>query len=176
MKRKNLNYIMCFFILINGLICVIYEEKLLPIVPVVCGVCLLIEGIIKGIEGFRGKDYLSLERMDLETGLILIVVGIGILIRGNDSLFIVGIFWGLFGLKKSAKYLNEASYNFFNKEKWKLKSIKGIIEFVLSIILIFDTFGSIGHHIMFLGVELIVIAIIEIINQTKKKLDASVVL
>ncbi|WP_297634962.1 DUF308 domain-containing protein [uncultured Clostridium sp.] len=167
MENKRLDYVAACITLLNGFICIMYGEKLLPIVPIICGGTLVIKGIVKAIEGIKEKDYLSLERMDLENSFILIAVGIGILIRRNDALFIVGAFWGLHGLTKAAQYLNIASYNIFNKQKWILKLIRGITEFILSIILIFDPFGSIGHHIIFLGIELIFTGAMEISTQYK---------
>ena len=42
-------------------------------------------------------------------------IAIGIFIRQNDAIFIVGVFWGLSGLNKAANYLNEALYYFYKK-------------------------------------------------------------
>lgn len=165
MENKKLDYVASCVTLLNGFICIVYGEKLLPLVPIICGGSLIIKGVIKAIEGIKAKDYLSLERMDLENSFILIAVGIGILIRGNNALFIVGVFWGLHGLMKAAQYLNVASYNIFNKKKWILKLVRSIVEFILSIILIFDPFGSIGHHIIFLGIELTFTGIMELSAQ-----------
>ena len=130
MKDKQLEYISSSLIILNGLICIIYGEKLLPLLPIICGGILLLKGLIQFIEGIRDKDYNSLEKTNLEKSFILIAIGAGILIKRSDALFIVGMFWGLHGLIKFANYLNIALYNFCNKEKWIIILIKAIVEFV----------------------------------------------
>lgn len=169
MKDKQLNYIASSLIILNGLICIVYGDKLLPLLPIICGGILLIKGIIQCIEGIKDKDYASLEKTNMEKSFILIAIGLGVLIKRNDALFIVGMFWGLSGLVKSANYLNIALYNFLNKDKWILILIKTIVEFTLSFVLIFDPFGNLGHHIIILGLELILDGATEIISQHKKK-------
>ena len=169
LKYKKLNYIESILIVVNGSICLIYGDKLLPLLPIICGGILLIKGFIQCIEGIKYKDYASLEKNNLEKSFILIAIGLGVLIKRNDALFIVGMFWGLHGLVKAANYLNVALYNFFNKDKWISIIFKALIEFCLSFVLVFDPFGKIGHHIIILGLELIFDGTMEIISKAKSK-------
>lgn len=167
-KEKKLNYISSILVIINGLICIAFREKVLEILPIICGAILLIKGIMQFIEGYINKDYATLEGSTMETSFISIAIGIGVLIKRNDALFIVGMFWGLHGLIKSSGYLNVALYNFINKDKWILMLIKAIVEFCLSFALIFDPFGKLGHHIIILGLELIFDGTMEVIGQYQK--------
>ena len=169
---NNLGYISSALVIFNGIICLMYGEKLLPLLPIISGGILLIKGVIKLAEGIANKDYASLERTDMEKSFIYIAIGLGVLFKKEDALFIVGMFWGLHGLTKSVNYLNVALYNFNNKEKWILLLIKAIAEFALSALLIFDPFGHLGHHIIILGLELVLDGSIDIINehQDRKKL------
>ena len=169
MKNKMLDFISSSLIIANGVICLTYGEKLLPLLPIICGGILLIKGIIRFVEGIKDKDYASLEKTNLEKSFILIAVGLGILIKRNEALFVVGMFWGLHGLIKSSNYLNIALYNFVNKEKWVAILFKSIIEFSLSFVLVFDPFGKLGHHIFILGLELIFDGTMEIINKYQDK-------
>lgn len=173
MKSTKLDYISSGLVIVNGLICIIYGDKLLPLLPIVCGSILLIKGIINFIEGFKNKDYASLEKTNMEKSFISISIGLGVIIKRSDALFIVGMFWGLHGLIKSSNYLNVALYNFYNKDKWILILIKAIIEFSLSIILIFDPFGKLGHHIVILGLELFFDGTMAFISQYKKNSKVS---
>ena len=169
MKVRNLDYISSSLGIINGLICIIYEDKLLPLLPWICGGILLIKGLIQFFEGYTNRDYDSLEKTNMEKSFILIAIGIGILIKRSDALFIIGMFWGLHGLTKSSNYLNLALYKFYNKDRWILILLKAIIEFVLSIILVFDPFGKLGHHITILGLELIFDGVMEFSSIHKDK-------
>ena len=169
LKNKQLEFISSSLIIFNGLICIIYGEKLLLLLPIICGGILLLKGLIQFIEGIRDKDYNSLEKTNLEKSFILIAIGLGILIKKSDALFIVGMFWGVYGLIKASNYLNIALYNFCNKDKWITILIKSIVEFGLSIILIFDPFGKLGHHILILGIELVLDGTIELISKYDNK-------
>jgi len=176
-KAKNLDYISSSLVILNGLICIIYGDKLMPLLPIICGTILLTKGIIQLIEGIASKDYCSLEKIKMEQSFIAIAIGLGVLIKRRDALFIVGIFWGLSGLVKSASYLNVALYKLFNKDKWILILAKAIVQFSLSLVLIFDPFGKLGHHIIILGIELVFDGTMEIINtrsKTKKLLTQSI--
>lgn len=52
-----------------------------------------------------------------KNGTVFIAIGLGVLIKRSDTLFIVGIIWGLSGLVKYDGYLNVALYKLFNRDK-----------------------------------------------------------
>lgn len=168
MKNTRLDYTSSGLVILNGLICLVYREKMLELLPLICGVILLIKGSIQFCEGIVNKDYASLEKTNMEKSFNLIAIGIGVLIKRSDALFVVGMFWGLHGLIKASNYFNRAFYNFYNKDKWILILIKGIIEFSLSFVLIFDPFGKVGHHIVILGLELVFDGTMELISNIDK--------
>lgn len=173
MKHKHLENLSAILVIINGLICITYGERLLFLLPYLCGIILLTKGLIQCIEGIKDEDYRDLQKTNLEKSFILIAVGIGILIKKNDALFVVGMFWGLHGLIKSAGYLNVALYNFCNKERWIGLLTKAVLEFGLSLVLVFDPFGKLGHHITILGLELILDGAIEWLYKRRLGLDES---
>lgn len=170
LKHRKLESLSAILVIANGLICITYGEKLLFLLPYICGAILLIKGIIQCIEGIKDEDYKDLNKTNLEKSFILIAVGIGILIKRSDALFVVGMFWGLYGLIKSASYLNVALYNFCNQGRWIGLLVKAILEFGLSLVLVFDPFGKIGHHITILGLELICDGAIEWLYKEKKSI------
>lgn len=162
MKKIFWDYIYAILIILNGVLCIFNSAAIYKWLPSICGIVLLIIGSIKMIEGIKEKDYASLEVVKFERSIVVIAMGIGILIRQGDELFIVGVFWGLSGLNKSVNYFNEAFYYFSKKEKFLFPLIKGIIEFTLSLILLFDPFTKILEHIRILGLELIVEGIFDL--------------
>lgn len=122
------------------------------------------KGNSKDDRGIKEKDYASLEKKKLERVIVIRAVAISILIQRENALVVVVIFWGLSGLNKSANYLNEALYYFSKKKGGFLPLIKAIIEFTLSILLIFDPLGKATEHILILGFELIIEGIFEMIS------------
>ena len=164
MKKRIWDYISAILVILNGVICIFYYEEVYKLVPTICSLVLLLKGIIMMIKGIKEKDYTSLEGKKFERSIILIAIAIGIFIRQNDAIFIVGVFWGLSGLNKAANYLNEALYYFSKRKGGFLPLIKAIIEFTLSILLIFDPLGKATEHILILGFELIIEGVFEMIS------------
>ena len=169
MKKRIWDYISAILVILNGVICIFYYEEVYKLVPTICSLVLLLKGIIMMIKSIKEKDYTSLEGKKFERSIILIAIAIGIFIRQNDAIFIVGVFWGLSGLNKAANYLNEALYYFYKKEKYILIFIKSIVEFVLSFILIFDPFSKIVEHLAILGLELVLEGTLELVSLNKGK-------
>ena len=164
MKKQIWEYLSTILIIINGIICISYREEIIGWLPSICAIVLLIKGIVKMTEGIKEKDYASLEKKKLERAIVIRAVAISILIQRDNALVVVVIFWGLSGLNKSANYLNEALYYFSKKKGGFLPLIKAIIEFTLSILLIFDPLGKATEHILILGFEFIIEGIFEMIS------------
>ena len=167
MSNKQLSKISSILLIINGLICLAFTDHVLNLLPTICGVIILIKGVIQFFQGIRDKDYASMEQVNLEKSIVSIAIGIGILIKQDEALFIVGVFWGLSGLLKSVNYFNEILYNIVNKGKYALLSVRTIVEFILSLILIFDPFKNVAHHIIILGLDLLLEGGIELIAKDK---------
>ena len=84
-------------------------------------------------------------------------------------MFLIGVFWGLEGLSHSTHLLNELFYRMHNNKKYFLLLIETIIEFSLSILLIFEPYHSVEHHILLLGLELLLESLMNIFVKSHKK-------
>ncbi|MDO5516161.1 MAG: hypothetical protein Q4F66_01325 [Clostridium sp.] len=173
MKRNYWSIASSIFAILNGVICILFTEDVLNFLPTICAIAMMSIGVTRFISGLKNKDYLSLEQVDMEKSIVIFIVGIGVMIRQENALFIVGVFWGLHGLLKASNYLNEALYYMSIKEKFLVSLFKAVIELILSIILIFDPFSSIEHHIVILGVEIIMDTILEWISPKIEKRRSS---
>ncbi|MEN8076558.1 DUF308 domain-containing protein [Clostridioides difficile] len=167
MKKAIWNKIGSLLIIINGIICLTFSEHILNLLPTICGITLLIKGLIQFAGGIKNKDYASLEQINLEKSIVAIAIAIGILLKQNESLFIIGMFWGLSGLIKSANSFNISLYNICNKKKFILILIESLVEFILSLMLIFDPFANVSHHILILGLELFLEGSIELFSKSE---------
>lgn len=163
---KRLNSIL---VIANGVICIMFSEELLYLLPVICALVIVIKGAVGTVRGIQNKDHISLDSKGLEQSIVLLALGIGMLIKQEKDLFIVGIFWGLHGLKKSSEYLNEAFYNHYRKKRYFTLLLKSVVEFVLSIMLIFDPYTNIGHHVVILGIELILDSVFELLPDREEQ-------
>ncbi len=163
MQKTIWDKIGSILLILNGIICLVFAEQVLGLLPTICGLSILIKGIIKFVEGIKNEEYKSLEKINFERSIATITIGIGILLKQEEALFIVGMFWGLSGIMNAVNAFNVAFYNMSNNKKYLVKLIRGIVEFVLSLVLIFDPFASnVGHHIIILGLELVLEGMIEL--------------
>ena len=169
MSNKVLNKISSILLIINGLICLIFTDHILNLLPTISGGIILIKGMIQFFQGIRDKDYASIEQVNLEKSIVSIAIGIGILIKQNHSIFIIGVFWGLSGLMKAVNYFNIILYNITNSKKYILLTVRTLIEFVLALVLIFDPFKNVAHHIIILGLELLLEGGIEFVSKSETK-------
>ncbi|MDD3165719.1 MAG: DUF308 domain-containing protein [Oscillospiraceae bacterium] len=173
MKRKRLRQARAVLAIGNGVICIAFASHIYRLLPTICGLILLASGCLRLIEGIRNKDYASLEQVGMERAIVMMAVGVGVLVKQQNALFVVGVFWGLAGLRKASNFLNEALYYMYQKEKYAPELMKCILSAALSMLLIFDPFGKIGVHIVILGVEMIVDTLIEWTSPRKEELQRS---
>lgn len=169
-NKKNVNTLMNTLMIINGLLCLLFSHKITELLPTICGSIIVVKGLFNFIVEFKNDGHKNLENIDFEKSIISIAIGAGILFRQQDSLFLIGVFWGLEGLSHSLKLLNELFYRMHNNKKYFLLLIETVIEFALSMLLIFEPYHSVGHHIILLGLELLLESLMNIfIKQHKDK-------
>ena len=66
MKSKILDYVSSSLIIVNGVMCLLYRNELIFLLPIICGLILLIKGIIQFIKGIKNEDHKSLEQNNME--------------------------------------------------------------------------------------------------------------
>lgn len=156
MKRKAEITTSILFIL-NGLICIIFSEFIQEILPYISGSIAILSGIILLTKAIYEKEYKTIETKRTAISIIMILIGIIIIFKNENSINLIGVVWGIYGLVKGINELNIAIYYIFSKEKFILELLHSIVEIVLAIILIFNPFEKIATHIILLGIEMIVI-------------------
>lgn len=164
--RKNIQKkIISLLVMANGALCILYAEHIYNFLSTICAFVLLYIGIAKCVSGIRSKDYRRLGAQDFEVSIVLMAVGTGIMIRQDKALFIVGVFWGLWGLYKAVDAFDAAFYGIFHKSRFMPELIAGLFQLVLSLLLLFDPENNMEHHIIILGLELILEGILEIVER-----------
>lgn len=168
-QKKKLNTLTNILMVINGALCLILSDKILELLPTICSLIIIVKGVFNFIIEFKNNGHKNLENIHFEKSIISIAVGLGILFKQQDSLFLIGVFWGLEGLSHSTHLLNELFYRMHNNKKYFLLFIETMIEFVLSILLIFEPYHSVEHHIILLGLELLLESSMNIFTKLHKK-------
>lgn len=171
LKDLKLEYVSPILVIISGIFCIIFKEHLVYLLPLIFGCLLFVIGIILFIEGIIYKEYANLEKTHLEKSFAIMTLGICILLKQNNALFLIGTFWGLYGFVNSSNHFNIAFYNFHKKNNWAIPLLEGLIEFILASILIFDPFSHLGHHIFILGLELVFDGSLDLFDEYNQQLS-----
>lgn len=166
-------------LLLFGICCIIFSNHILHLMPYLIGGIMIVIGAVRGVYSYITGEYKSLTTEDGASAIIMIVIGIGTIVKDTEALTFIGITWGLLGLFKGAKALNKMIYDIVHKKRFIGSMIKTIIFIALSCALIFHHTEKIQLHILILGVELIFYAIFTVnmgdFNQTKQKIFARVI-
>ncbi len=166
--RYREQVVLAAIMLVNSLILLILREHVYEYLPSICGIVLMIRGIVQFLVGVEHKDYLHIEQNEIGMGLISLAMGIGIMQRQDHALFVIGVFWGMFGLRKSMQKLNVFMYKVYNSEIGRLARCLLIVEiafgFIVSFLIIFDPYTNTRHHIVLLGVEMLYEGVIQLLH------------
>ena len=139
-----------------GLWVFIYPEVLKDHVHFVVGsAALLISlGMLTGVLGDKGYDDPNDTR--LPASLLGLALGAMILIRKHDSIPFIAIAWGLQGMSSGVTELHHAFCRKRRHQRFVAALLHGLLETVLSLLLVFDPMEEIELHIVLLGAEMMV--------------------
>ena len=70
---------------------------------------------------------------------------------------IMGITWGLLGLRKAAETINEALRRAYRRESALLTGAEAFLRVILALALLFEPLEKFAPHIMLLGLELVLV-------------------
>ncbi|MCD8200507.1 MAG: hypothetical protein LUD47_00350 [Clostridia bacterium] len=152
----------------------IYEMEIITkIFPFVAGSLLFIFGTVRFVRALIRKEYLETEKQSMATPIIFIILAVMILVdtsfavtggEEGEELYIwanvfIGVVWGVYGLVEAARAFNHAISGASKHENVTYFVIRGLIELVFSILLIYDPMEHIALHLVIFGLEVMFSAI-----------------
>ena len=151
-EHKILKSIYRMLLPIVGIICIVIPSKVVLWLPAVLGSIMLLTGLIDAFFEVKDKKYLKKEQKyeKKASALILVVMGACFLLGGEKTILLMGVTWGLMGLQEVNEELKVLLMERSEKRPWRLK---------LSLALIFEPIEKFGHHIILLGVEIIIVTL-----------------
>lgn len=160
-------------ILCNGCICLLFTKSIYSLLPTLLGVMMILRGCSMFLAGIRQKEFLNTERGNIGFSIVSMIIGTGMLIKQNDAIFIVGVFWGMYSFRKASVQCNELIHKRKDLRETYKQNIRLILQmivgYVMSTALIFDPFTKTEHHIVLLGFELIYEGLMEMITELEKR-------
>lgn len=155
MKRTQ-QIVYCLFP-VTGLICIFFSDHVTAILPYLLGGTMLAVGALRTLIHIHPRDRSAQNTGDLAQGLVLLVVGVMFLIKGENALGAVGTVWAVIGIRKSAQSLEQTIRLYCDGQRFLLSALTFGIRMALALVLLFDPFEKFSTHIMILGFEMIAI-------------------
>lgn len=152
---KKTQIIIRLVTILLGICCIFLSGSINTYLPYLVGALMLVFSCAGLVVCIKRKEYKTLETKATATAIIGIVISIVIILQGENSISLIGIVWGLIGLKKGISGINVSLYNHSHGKKYRLELLHASAEILLAIVLILNPFEKIEIHIIILGFEMI---------------------
>lgn len=136
-----------------GVVCLLMPHAIVDGLPYILGVSMVLSGLLWGAASLFERE--SGGDVHVGKALVLVVLGVFAMVEGGASIGFLGTVWGLLGLGKAGEEFDEAIAAIRAREPFMIALAFNIIELVLSLLLIVSPFTNIEHHIIVLGIQLI---------------------
>ena len=140
-----------------GLLFLLVTNQMYAVFPYIAGIFLVLIGSFDIVRGIKTQEYKDAETKLLANGIVYVILGLVIVYLRNDSEYMIGALWGLLGIFKSSEALNISLHKMYLKKPFHKELIRAVIELALGILLLIDAHASLQHHIILLGIELLLV-------------------
>lgn len=152
---KQVSKIPSIAFLILGAICIFFPTHVAGILPFLLGGIMLIAGIMHGATYLRNKCFLDDKPQGIGTDVVLAVMGVAFLCAGSETVGLMGVVWGIIGLRKASGTIDQALRRVYQRQPALLLAVEAAIRIALALALLFAPFEKFSPHIVLLGLELI---------------------
>lgn len=137
-----------------GIACILAPDTIMNSLPYILGGLMAVAGAADLITDLTNPEK-DADEISQGSDVVMIVVGCMLLVKGQDLLTLVGVVWGFLGLSKAAGEIDETFHAIRAKEPFALLALSSVIEVILGTLLIASPLENIEHHVLLLGIELI---------------------
>lgn len=140
---------------ILGVACLLLSEQVAAHLPHILGAVMLFVGAADIFTDLLDKGSVP-DKITVGTDVVMIVLGVVTLLNTTESLNVIAVMWGLLGLEKAAHEIDESLEARASSGEWLVPLATGAFELVLGTMLLIAPIANLGHHVLLLGLELIV--------------------
>lgn len=145
---KSMDRYLRFLLPLIGVACIVAPGHVAGVLPYLLGGGMLFTGLLHGISYLRAQAFLESRAPELGQDVILTVMGAAFLCEGSGAVGIMGITWGLLGLRKAAETINEALRRAYRRESALLTGAEAFLRVILALALLFEPLEKFAppHH------------------------------
>lgn len=138
-----------------GIQCLFLVDFTYKLLPYIMGCFMIGTGVLAIIGSVLSKEYMKLETKLSSSGILVLVIGIAIIVRGGQADGLIGVAWGILGLIQGSESLNVAIYNLAHRKKWPGDMLQAAVQITLALLLLVDPASKLYPHMRILGLELL---------------------
>lgn len=138
-----------------GAVCLLAPELVAEHLPHILGSVMLFVGAADIVTDLLDRDSTP-GKITVGTDIVMVVLGVVTLLNASESLNVIAVMWGLLGLEKAAAEIDEANAARGREGGWLAPLATGVFELVLGTMLLVAPLANLGHHVLLLGLELLV--------------------
>lgn len=153
---KCLNKIPSVAFWVIGVLCMLFPARVAGVLPFLLGGVMLAVGLLRGMAYLQNKEFLDPDTPGMGQDIILVVMGVVFWCAGSEAIGLMGVVWGILGLRKAAGTVDQALRKLYRHQKALLLVVEAVVRVILALALLFDPFEKFSAHVVLLGVELIV--------------------
>ena len=179
-SKPSIQVAVAFMLLlpIVGIFCLAFPALAEDALPLLLGVPMVLSGVGSIVAAARERDVptaaeapaaamsesaassapASAQAPETSMGAAIVrcVLGMVVIAHGGQSLTFIGIVWGVLGLDKAAGEFDGIFRDIRHHRPFALALAVCVFELVLAVLLIWNPSANIEHHLILLGIELIV--------------------
>ena len=114
-------------------LCIFFPSHVAGVLPFLLGGIMLIAGIVHGAAYLRDKRFLEDEPQGIGPDIILAVMGVAFLCAGSEAVGLMGVVWGIIGLRKAAGTIDQALRRMYRHQPALLLATEAAIRIVLAL-------------------------------------------
>lgn len=153
--RRKIGYGLIGIMCLLGIQCLFFVDFLYGILPYLMGGFLAGSGVLAVIDSALTGEYRKFDTKLSSSGILMLVVGVAIILRGSEADGLIGVAWGIFGLIQGSESLNVAIYNLAGKKGWRMDMLQAAVQIALALLLLVDPATKLYPHMRILGLELL---------------------
>ena len=152
---RKIGYVIIIIMWALGILCLLFVDFIYGLLPYIMGGFMAIAGAAAIAGSLITKEYQRADTRLISRGILLLVVGAAVIVRGEQADGLMGAAWGIFGLIKGSESLNVAIYNLTNRKKWAADMLQAAVQITLALLLLVGPMSKLYPHMRILGLELL---------------------
>lgn len=144
-----------FLLPFAGVGCLIFPTFVEEFLPWLLGAPMVFSGVGNIVAVVRERKA-DAGKKTMGSAIVMCILGLIIILHGTDNTLFIGTIWGLLGLVKAAGEFDDIFHSIRIKEPFALSLSVCIFELVLAILLILNPLANLEHHLILLGIQLII--------------------